>query len=391
MIPNPVFGIPLHWLGGLASGSFYVPYRAVRKWSWETYWLVGGIVSWVICPMLFAFLLTKNLFGVIAAQPLSTLLWTYFFGLLWGFGGLTYGLTMRYLGLSLGTGIALGFCAAFGTLLPPIIKMMVPSIPVAESILEIASSGAGRMTLLGVAICFLGIVVAALAGLRKERELPAEEKHRAIAEFSYFKGICVATFCGLMSACFAFALTAGNPIGATSIGGGTSQIWSGLPKLVVLLWGGFTTNFIWCVALNYRNRTGYQYLTSEARVDHEHVTAAKTGEGVAPVRTQAPPADATVPVVRNYLLCVAAGSTWYLQFFFYTMGETQMGRYGFASWTVHMASIIIFATAWGWILREWKGSSAKVHALVAAGIGLLILSTIVVGWGAYLKAQEAAL
>jgi L-rhamnose-H+ transport protein len=88
---------------------------------------------------------------------------------------------------------------------------------------------------------------------------------------------------------------------------------------------------------------------------------------------------------------VAAGSIWYLQFFFYTMGETQMGRYGFASWTVHMASIIIFATAWGWILREWKGSSAKVHALVAAGIGLLILSTIVVGWGGYLKAQEAAL
>jgi L-rhamnose-H+ transport protein len=216
------------------------------------------------------------------------------------------------------------------------------------------------VTLAGVAICFLGIAVAALAGLRKERELPPEQKSQAIAEFSFFKGILVATFCGIMSACFAFALTAGNPIGAASLDAGTAQLWSGLPKLVVLLWGGFTTNFIWCVILSYRNRTGHQYLAS---------------------------GDAPAPLLRNYFFSAIAGTTWYLQFFFYTMGETQMGRYGFASWTVHMASIIIFATLWGWLLREWKGSSLKVHALVGAGISLLIASTVVIGWGTYLKAQ----
>jgi L-rhamnose-H+ transport protein len=387
MIPTPVLGIPLHWLGGLASGSFYVPYRAVKKWSWETYWLVGGIFSWIICPLVFALLLTERLFDVISAQPLSTLFWTYFFGLLWGFGGLTYGLTMRYLGLSLGTGVALGFCAAFGTLMPPIAKLVVPSIPVAESIVEIASSQAGRVTLAGVAFCFLGIAVAALAGLKKERELPAETKQATIAEFNFLKGLLVATFCGIASACFAFALTAGNPIGATSLSAGTAQIWSGLPKLVVLLWGGFTTNFIWCAILIHRNRTGYQYFATHERVERTS-SAATSAEGrVAPPMTQT--ADCKVPLIQNYLFSAVAGTTWYLQFFFYTMGETQMGRYGFASWTVHMASIIIFATMWGWILHEWKGSSRSVHAVVAVGIILLVSSTVVIGWGTFLKAHGA--
>jgi L-rhamnose-H+ transport protein len=385
MIPTPVLGIPLHWLGGLASGSFYVPYRVVKKWSWETYWLLGGIFSWIICPLVFALLLTQHLFEVIAAQSPSTLFWTYFFGLLWGFGGLTYGLTMRYLGLSLGTGVALGFCAAFGTLMPPIAKLVVPTIPVAESIVEIASSRAGRVTLAGVAICILGIAIAALAGLKKERELPAEAKQATIAEFNFLKGLLVATFCGIASACFAFALAAGNPIGATSLSAGTGQIWSGLPKLVVLLWGGFTTNVIWCAILLYRNHTGYQYYSSHERLERASSAATSAGRRVAPALT--PTLDRKVPLFQNYLFSAIAGTTWYLQFFFYTMGETQMGRYGFASWTVHMASIIIFATIWGWILHEWKGSSRSVHAVVAVGIILLISSTVVIGWGTYLKAQ----
>ena len=368
MTPTPLFGIPLHWLGGLASGSFYVPYRAVKSWSWETYWLLGGCFSWLICPLVFALLLTRNVFGVIAAQSAATLFWTYFFGLLWGVGGLTYGLTMRYLGLSLGTGVALGFCAAFGTLMPPILKLVVPSVPVAESITQIASTGSGLLTLGGVAICFLGIAFAAVAGLKKEKEVPAEVSQSTIAEFALTKGLAVGVFSGIASSCFAFGLAAGSPIAASAVGAGTPPIWSGLAKLVVLLWGGFTTNFLWCLILFYRNRTACQYWSS---------------------REQAPePTSGKVPLVRNYLFCAVAGSTWYLQYFFYTMGETQMGRYGFASWTLHMASIIIFATLWGWILHEWKGSSRRTHALVATGVALLLVSTLVIGWGTYLKAAE---
>jgi L-rhamnose-H+ transport protein len=284
---------------------------------------------------------------------------------------------MRYLGMSLGMGVALGYCAAFGTLLPPIFKSVVPSIPVPETLGQIASSAPGQITLAGVGVCLLGIAIAAFAGLTKEREMPATEKKKAIAEFNFRKGVMVATFSGIMSACFAFALTAGNPIGEASRAAGTTTIWSGLPKLVVVLLGGFTTNFIWCALLNFRNRTGYQYLATHVRPEH----AGSAGGAVPPAG-----ADLAVPVLSNYLFSALAGTTWYFQFFFYTMGETQMGKFAFASWTLHMASIIIFSTMWGWIFHEWKGSSRKAHLLITGGIATLILSTVVIGFGTYLKA-----
>lgn len=400
MIPNPLLGVVFHWLGGLASGSFYVPYKAVKNWSWETYWLVGGVFSWIVCPWCLGLLLTNDLVGVLRIQSLSTLGWTYLFGAMWGAGGLTFGLTMRYLGMSLGMGVALGYCAAFGTLLPPILKSLMPTIPVEQTIAEIAASTAGRITLAGVVVCLGGIGLAALAGLNKEREMPEVEKRKAIAEFAFTKGILVATFSGVMSACFAFALTAGNPIADASLAAGTDPIWTGLPKLVVVLLGGFTTNAIACVVLHLRNRTGYQYLASQARPEHAGLTASggEHGGGTSSVSSATETATATAvavtpsvtgcqrrtPLLSNYLFSALAGITWYLQFFFYTMGETQMGRFGFSSWTLHMASIIIFSTLWGVVFKEWRGSSRRTHGLIAAGIAVLILSTLVIGYGTYL-------
>ncbi|HEY3860557.1 MAG TPA: L-rhamnose/proton symporter RhaT [Verrucomicrobiae bacterium] len=387
MTPNPFLGVILHWLGGLASGSFYVPYKGVKKWSWETYWLVGGIFSWIICPWLIAFVMTNDLAGVLKQQSFSTLAWTYIFGALWGFGGLTYGLTMRYLGLSLGTGVALGYCAAFGTLVPPIFKYYAPNYWVfksSASIVEIAKTPGGKVTLIGVAVCLIGIWIAALAGYTKEKQMPAEQKTKAIQEFNFSKGILVATFCGIMSACFAFGLQAGKAINDAARSAGTAEIWTGLPALPVLLLGGFTTNFIWCLFLNVKNKTGYQYAASHVRPEHAGHGGAVGGEhgpGAAAVPSAASQ-DLKIPVMANYLFSALAGTTWYFQFFFYTMGATQMGaKYDFASWSLHMASIIIFATVWGWIFHEWKGSSKKAHLLIAGGIATLILSTIIIGSG----------
>jgi L-rhamnose-H+ transport protein len=382
---NPFLGVFFHWLGGLASGSFYVPYKGVKKWSWETYWLAGGFFSWIICPLLLATLLTNDVFGVLRQQSMTTLWWTYFFGAMWGFGGLTFGLTMRYLGMSLGMGVALGYCAAFGTLLPPIFKLFSPAIPVPETLGQIASTLPGQITLVGVAVCLFGIGIAALAGLTKEREMPESEKKKTIAEFNFKKGILVATFSGIMSSGMAFAMTAGNPIAKASLAAGTNVIWTGLPKLVVVLLGGFTTNFVWCVLLNIKNKTGYQYLATHVRAEHASLRASG-GAGGGPAAAAPTEAELRVPRFANFFFSALAGTTWYFQFFFYTMGETQMGKYSFASWTLHMASIIIFSTMWGWIFHEWKGSSKKAHLLIAGGIVTLILSTIVIGYGTYLKA-----
>jgi L-rhamnose-H+ transport protein len=212
-------------------------------------------------------------------------------------------------------------------------------------------------------------------------------KKETIGEFNFKKGILVATFSGIMSACFAFALQAGKHINEASLAAGTSTLWTGLPALTVLLLGGFTTNFLWCAWLNFKNKTGYQYVTS--RVPIEPATHGGVSGEPAPAKTtvRTESSDTKIPVLGNYLFSALAGICWYFQFFFYTMGATQMGKYDFASWTLHMASIIIFSTIWGWILHEWKGASKKAHLLIAGGIATLILSTIVIGWGTYLKSR----
>jgi L-rhamnose-H+ transport protein len=215
--------------------------------------------------------------------------------------------------------------------------------------------------------------------------MPEAQKKKVIKEFNFNKGILVATFSGIMSACFAFALQAGKGINDASLAAGTNKIWTGLPALVVLLLGGFTTNFIWCVLLNFKNRTGYQYLASHAHTEHAHHGGSEQG----PMETvpSGMVTDLKIPVLGNYLFSALAGICWYFQFFFYTMGATQMGKYDFASWTLHMASIIIFSTMWGWIFHEWKGSSKKAHLLITGGIATLILSTVIIGIGTWLKGR----
>src|SRR3954466_11984699 len=258
MAANPVVGVVYRWLGGLASGSFYVPYRGVKRWAWETFWLAGGFFSWIIAPWVLAVLMTKDLLPVLHEAPASALFWSFVFGLLWGVGGLTFGLTMRYLGLSLGMAIVMGLCAAFGTLMPPIFN--------GQFMTEVVGTASGRVILLGIAVCLLGIAIAGMAGISKERSTPAGGVGTAIKEFNLKRGFLVATLSGVMSACFAYGLAAGEPIRTLTIQRGTSTLWQGLPVLVIVLLGGFTTNFIWTVLLNVRNRTGHEYLASEIPV-----------------------------------------------------------------------------------------------------------------------------
>jgi L-rhamnose-H+ transport protein len=382
--PNPLLGVLFHWLGGLASGSFYVPFRRVKNWAWETYWLVGGFFSWIIVPWILAFVMTSQLSQVLHEAPSGSLFWTYFFGVLWGLGGLTFGLTMRYLGMSLGMAVALGYTAAFGTLIPPIFRGVFAS--------EVLGTRSGVTILIGVVICLLGIVLAGAAGVSKEKEMSAEQKRAAIKEFDLKKGLLLATFSGVMSACFAYGLAAGDPIKTLTIQHGSASLWQGLPVLVVLLLGGFTTNFIWCFLLNFRNRTFYQYFDSKIRgvipqrnsePIIENVTDAPAEEMAAAARSTQETAS-RAPMLSNYFFSALAGTTWYMQFFFYTMGETQMGRFKFSSWTLHMASIIIFSTLWGIALKEWNGSGRRTKSLVALSLLVLVGSTMIVGYGNYL-------
>lgn len=369
-MPSVFVGVIYHWLGGLASGSFYVPYKAVKRWSWEVYWLAGGIVSWLLAPWILALCLTKGLFPSLA-EAFSTapqaMGLAYLFGCLWGIGGLTFGLTMRYLGMSLGMAIALGYCTVLGTVMPPIVDgSFVPSMK---------SDPAFVVTMLGLGVCMIGVILAAVAGTSKEREMDAEAKKAAIQEFNFVKGLLVATISGVFSACMAYGLQSAEPLAKISVAHGTDVLWSGLPKLCVVLLGGLTSNAIWCGILLAKNKTAYQFFNPEVK----NPNAGKDGE----------PATHRVNMLWNYFFAGLAGLTWYMQFFFYSMGETKMGEFQFSSWTLHMASIIIFSSIWGLALREWKGTSRFTKFVLGFAIFTLLYSTIVVGYGNLMKAQAA--
>jgi L-rhamnose-H+ transport protein len=363
--PNPFLGVLYHWTGGLSAASCYLPFRGIRRWSWEIYWLVQGCFSWIVAPLIFAGLLVPRLGVILHGASSSTLFYAWFWGAMWGIGGLLFGLGVRYLGIALGYTIALGFSTAFGTLVPPLF---------AGQLAAVARELPGQVVICGVAICLAAIVVSGWAGRMKERDLAGASAVDAASpggrgEFLFNRGILVASFAGIMSACFAYGLAAGKPMSDATrlllLSSGRSDLWQSLPALVIVLWGGFTTNMLWCGGLLIRNRSAAQFLGT-----------ADSGGRIGARQT-----------ALNYTFAAAAGLLWYLQFFFYSMGQTRMGKYDFSSWTLHMAGTILFATLWGVVLHEWRGTSRRTRAMGAAGFLLLVLSTLVVGYGNYLKAH----
>jgi len=344
----PLFGVILHAIGGFAAGSFYMPLKMVRQWSWETYWLVCGVFAWLVAPWVVLFLAVPQPFEVLSGAPREALIAAYVFGVLWGIGGLMYGLTMRYLGMSLGVALALGCCAVVGTLEPPIRS---------GEIVQTVQTASGLITLLGVGLCVAGIVVCGIAGMFKEGELSEEQKTATVAEFSFVKGVIVAVIAGIMSACFAIGLDRGGAIADRAAELGTIELLKNTPVFILVMGGGFTTNLVWCLALALKNKSLGDYTS---------------GKGAS--------------ISSNYLFSALGGLTWYCQFLFYGMGATQMdkGNLGFASWTLHMAFIILFGNFWGLLLHEWRGSSQRTYRTVFAGMGILILSTVVIGIGNYI-------
>ena len=342
-------GIIFHFIGGFASGSFYLPFKKVKSWSWESYWLVGGLFSWLIVPPLAAILTVPSFVSVISVTPGSVIGLTYFMGILWGIGGLTYGLGIRYLGMSLGNSVTLGYCAAFGALIPPIYYSL-NHVDGKVSFHELLGSAGGQLVLLGVAICLVGIGICGYAGMVKEKDMNSNEKENSIIEFNLIKGLTVATISGILSACFNFGIEAGKPMAEMAVDRGHNPLFQNNVTYVVLLWGGLTTNLIWCLILNFRNGSFKDY------------------------------GNARVPLTSNYLFSALAGTTWFLQFFFYGMGESKLGN-GASSWILHMAFIILISNVWGILLQEWNGVSRKTQLTITIGILAIVASVILVGYG----------
>jgi L-rhamnose-H+ transport protein len=341
---NPLLGIFLISLGSIGAASFYVPFKKVRGWAWESYWLSQGIAAWIIAPFVFALIFVPKgeLFAIMKEAPSSAKLMAMFFGMLWGFGGLTFGLSIRYLGIALGQSIALGLCAAFGTLIPPIVAGD-----------NLFGSTAGILTVTGVALTVAGIAIIGYAGALRNSEMSDEKKRAAVKEFALKKGLLIAVFAGIMSACFNFGFESGKPIETIALAHGTNPLFQKNPSLVFILFGGFITNLVYCGYLNIRNKTYRDYYSVSGSV-----------------------------LLSNLFFTFLAGLLWFLQFHFFGMGSSKLpAGMSVFGWSILMALNIAISNLWGIILSEWKGVKRKTVLVLILGIIVLILSTFVVKLG----------
>ncbi|MCR5849816.1 MAG: rhamnose/proton symporter RhaT [Bacteroidaceae bacterium] len=337
-----IIGLLIIAIGAFCQSSSYVPINKIKSWSWESYWIQQGVFAWVIFPLLGALLAVpegESLFRLFADAPSFNLWMTVFFGVLWGVGGLTFGLSMRYLGVALGQSIALGTCAALGTIMGPVLlDIFFPEMNALESLTF--------AVIMGVVVTLVGIAVIGVAGSMKAASLSEEEKREAVKDFNFPKGLAIALLAGFMSGCFNVGLTFGKDINFSEL---TDPMFRTLPATLLVTLGGFVTNAIYCFYQNQKNKTWGDYAKSSVWAN-------------------------------NILYCALAGALWYSQFFGLSLGRSFFeagGAMDTLSFCILMALNVTFSNVWGIILKEWKGCSRKTIAVLILGIIILIVSTFV--------------
>lgn len=335
-----IIGLLIIAIGAFCQSSCYVPINKIKDWSWESYWIVQGVFAWVVLPFLGALLAVPaghSLFELLSADNAFNIWMTILFGVLWGVGGLTFGLSMRYLGVALGQSIALGTCAGLGTIMGPVLlNMFFPELNALESLTF--------AVILGVVVTLVGIAIIGVAGSMKASSLSEEEKRAAVKDFNFPKGLAIALLAGFMSGCFNVGLEFGKGI---HFGAETPDMFKTLPATLLVTLGGFVTNAIYCFYQNQKNNTWADYAKG-------HVWG------------------------NNVLFCALAGALWYSQFFGLSLGKgflTESPTLMTLSFCILMALNVVFSNVWGIILKEWKGCSPKTIGVLIVGIVVLIISS----------------
>jgi len=344
-------------LGGLSSGAFYLPLKYVKNWQWETGWMIYSIFALLIGPWILAMITIPGLFNIIGEAPSSNIYWPIIFGFGWGIGGLTWGLSIRYLGIGLGNAFPLGLTSAMSTVIGPFVPIFLDPTKRPNGLgdafnaqAETMFSGtSGTLLILSIVISLTGIGICGWAAASKDKELSEENKKEGNNEFDLKKGLLVAIVAGLMSACFAFGEYMGGDMAGLTAKANPGTIWKFNGVYAVLLIGGFSFNFFYTVILSFKNKSFKDFRAKDTKVR------------------------------RNFSLAAAAGIAWFLQFVFKGMGTTKIPeKYSFITWSLLFTFVIVFSNIIGLITKEWKGVSKKTLTILFSGLTLLIVSVVLV-------------
>ena len=339
---NILFGILLIALGAFSSGSFAVPFGKIKGWEWETYWMVFSLGAYIMFPLIACLVFSPDFIQIIRSTPSETVLTVFLLGAVYGIGNLSFGLALRYLGLSLGYALSLGLMLAIGTLIPPMI----------DGRLQVMMQNSGGLLLiLGVVVACIGIALSAWAGILKDKHVSDAKKQESIGEFNLPKGSIAAVLVGITGSAMSLGFEQGLPISEMAAKQGVDPLFTMMPLMIVLFSGTFITTLIWCVYLGIKNKSLNNFKIAES----------------------------SKVLIWNYLFGLLAGLLWFSQFIVYGMGKSKMGPFTFTSWGILMALTIVFATVWGFLRKEWKDAPTKVYILMAFSLLIIIASSFIIG------------
>jgi len=342
MITNLLLGLFLIALGAFSSGSFAVPFGKIKGWKWETQWLIYGVGAYVLFPLLSCLIFAPNFMMIYKLTSTNTLINVFLLGAVYGVGNLSFGLSLRYLGLSLGYAFSLGLMLVIGTLIPPMID---------GRLWTMMESSGGSLLIVGVVVAAIGISLSAWAGILKDKSISMEKKNESVSEYNLSKGFMAALLVGVTGSAMSLGFEQGLPISATALQQGIDPLFAMMPILIILLSGTFMTTLLWCLYLGYKSKSISNYYKAES---------GKT-------------------LSFNYLFAILAGFLWFSQFIVYGMGKSKMGPFTFTSWGILMALTIAFATIWGLLRKEWKGASRKVYTIMVISLIVIIASAFIIG------------
>lgn len=328
--------------GAFTSGSFAIPFGKIREWKWETYWLIYSIGAYTIFPLTACLIFAPQFMDLYRSLPSDVVVKVFLSGIVYGIGNLSFGLSLRYLGLSLGYALSLGLMLAIGTLVPPLIDGRLS---------EMIGRSGGNLLIAGVIIACAGIALSGWAGFMKDKIISDSDKKKSVSEFSLLKGVLAALLVGVTGSAMSLGFEQGIPVSVAAEKSGIDPLFVTMPVMILLLSGTLITTLVWCIWLGIRNRSLRDYSDS------------KLGKGL----------------IMNYLFALLAGFLWFSQFILFGMGKSKMGEFTFTSWGILMALTIVFATLWGLYRKEWKGAPAKIWIIMVLSLLIIIASSFMIG------------
>ncbi len=344
-----ILGFGLMLVGAICGGSFGLPSKFAKKGTpWEVLWGPFFLIATVLIPVVVAPLVVNDLGGIYERVGSDVIVMVLLFGLLWGLGSMTLGMSFAYIGLSLAYALNYGAQIACGFLLPML--LFAP-----EKIL----TQHGYVLLAGVAVCLVGVVISGKAAILKEQSQKAASADTPEPSTGQPPkmtiGLVVAIISGILCACYAVASTYAGPIG-TEAELNNLKWEAAWAVTALILWGGAVSSCSYCAVQLTRNKTWGHF--------------SKPGAG------------------RVVLLAALMAVLHDAAIFFFGFGWLKLGKLGVAvGYPVFMSFAIIVGNIHGFRSGEWKGASRQSITWIVAGIALLIVGVCIIATGKSMMAD----